>query len=223
MPDPKYAMPQISDNSETGPAPSYWSVAPTPGGGTCLTYALRGGDRQAALTALGIAFVLGGAYASYRLLAGEDLSIAGALLLLLPAGALLFGVYCLDVTQLARTDHRFSSQGLSVRRHSLFGASRTDIPRRAVAEVVQRYAPPHPDAAQPAHGDWVTFLVCRLEADSDAERSEHAMGGLHTEAEARWLGPLLATWAGVPLRRGFAAGFEETDAAELPDLDGPAG
>jgi hypothetical protein len=200
--------------------PQYWTQAISGEGGTLLTYAVRGGAGQSAVTALGIAFLLGGAYALYWLLAGEGLTVAGALLLLVPAGALLFGVYCLDVTLLARTEHLLGSHGLSVRRISLFGATRTDIPRRAVVAIRQHYSPPGPSAATGAPGDWVTFVACR--PDAQDKTGAHAMGGLHTAAEARWLGPLLADWAGVPLERGFAAGFEEADPAELPDPDAPA-
>ncbi len=199
--------------------PVFWTESISNEGGTLLTYAVRGGAKQAALTALGAGFTLGGAWFLYWLL-GDGLTIAGALLLLVPAGGVLFGLYCLDITLLAHTAHLLSRHGLSVRRYSLFGSTNTDIPRQAIVEISQRYSPPGPSAATGSPGDWVTFVVYRPTGDDKA--TEHAMGGLHTEAEARWLGPLLAEWAHVPLRRGFGAGYEEADPAELPDPDAPS-
>ncbi len=43
---------------------------------------------------------------------------------------------------------------------------------------------------------------------------------MRSPEEARWLGPLLAEWAGVAVTRGFGSGFEEADEKEMPSLEG---
>ena len=45
--------------------------------------------------------------------------------------------------------------------------------------------------------------------------------GMGTASEARWLGAILASWAGVSIDRGYNDAFDQADPAELPTLDAP--
>ena len=198
--------------------PCYWSQSMGGEGGTLLTYAVRGGRRQSAVKALGVLLVLAGAWAIYWLLSGgDDLTLAGAVLLIVPAGVTLLGVHCLDITLRAHTEILIGRHSLSIRRHALFGASVTDIPRRDIVEIAQQYSPPATNAGLISPGEWVTIVA--FQQTTGGQATEQAIDGLHTSEEARWLGPLLANWAEVPLRRGFGAGLEEAEGENMPNLD----
>lgn len=195
--------------------PPCWSLDSDGAGTTQLTYAVRGGAKQAVLVALGGALLLGGLYGIHALLAGGGLTVAGYILLLVPAGIALAGVYVLDIALVVRTTYRLGPVVLSSSRESLFGRRSQDIPRAAVQSIQQNYSPPGDSAPAGHPGDWTTLVTYR--ALADGKERVLALAGLSTPAEARWLGPLLAGWAGLPLQRGFGPAFEEADPAELPD------
>ncbi|TWO70796.1 hypothetical protein FN976_14730 [Caenimonas sedimenti] len=189
--------------------------------GTQLTFAVRGGAKQWALVALGSALVCGGLYGIYWLFEGSgELTVAGYIFLLVPAAVAVFGVYVLDIALMARTTYVLGARTLTHARESLFQRKRTEIARDTVTAITQQYSPPgdsHP-AGHP--GDWTTFVVYTLPGERKVR--ELAIDGLNSQAEARWLGPLLAKWAEVKMKRGFGPAFEEADAAGLPDLSSPA-
>lgn len=198
------------------PTPRYWRCGPDGAGGTRLTYAVRGGGSHAAIIALGGGLVAAGAWGIAWLTAGGGLTVAGWIfLLLVPGGAIVAGLYCLDRMLLARDEYVLASSRFSARTVSLFGGRRTDIARSAIRAVVQHYTPPPAGASSSHPGDWVTFVQWR--APHAGRDADFALAGLHSEAERNWLGPLLAAWAGVPLRRGFSASAAEADPDELPD------
>jgi hypothetical protein len=169
------------------------------------------------LVGLGAGLVLYCGSVIFRWLVEGDLTIPGyVLLLVVPGGGLLFGLRCLDVALRARTDYTLGLRGLAVRQQSLFGGKAVEILRQAIASVFQRYTPPDSSAPTSSPGTWTTFVSYR--EGKSAKTKDLALDGLGTPDEARWLGPLLANWAGVTLGRGFDASNDEADAAELPTL-----
>ena len=185
--------------------------------GTQLTYAMRGA-RQWVAAAIGGAFLCGGLYAIYWLLAlgGGELTIAGYIFLLVPGGAAAFGVYALDIGLTARTTYVLGARTLTHARESVFQRKRDEIARGTVTHISQQYSPPGEDAPSGDPGNWTTFVNYKLPGEK--KERDLPIDGLSSEAEARWLGPLLAEWAGVKLKRGHGPAFEEADPAELPDL-----
>jgi hypothetical protein len=194
--------------------PEYWTIS-RGGDGTTLTYAVRGGGKWLAVALLGAALVLGCALALWRFVSEGDLASAGVVLLLLPAGGIVAGAHCLDITLRARTSYLLGPEKLTARRIALFGKKTLEIPRSAVTGISQRYSPPGKSSPSGAEGDWVTAVQYRAGA---APATELVLDGMTTPEEARWLGPLLGAWAGVGSERGFAGGFEEADPSELPEL-----
>ncbi len=195
--------------------PSCWSVAPVATGGTQLTFAVRGGLKQYLLVALGAALLLGGLYGLYWLLAEGELTLAGFIFLLIPAGVALFGVYVLDIALLARTTYVLDSGNFAWKRHSIFGDKSLDIPRQQIKRISQQYSPPGDSQPQGHPGNWTTFVS--YEAVGTGKARDLALDGLSTPQEARWLGPLLAKWSGMPIQRGFGASHDEANPDELPD------
>lgn len=203
-----------SPPSSAPPAPPrYWTRTMGNEGGEVLSYAVRGGRAQWAVSALGLGCILVALWGAAWLLADGGLTVAGILfLLLVPGGTLLFGIYCLNIAHWARQDYLLDRHGLSARYHALFGGRRQDIPRQAITAIRQHYTPPGESASSRHPGDWVTFVSHR-DAVSGKNR-DFALAGMHTPEEARWLGPVLARWADVPLNRNLAEGYEEADPAE---------
>jgi hypothetical protein len=195
--------------------PEYWSKAADSGDGTTLTYAVRGGGTQKAVSLLGGALVLGGAWAIWWLVAGGGLTVAGVVFLLVPAGCILLGVHCLDITLRAHTSYLLGKETLAVWRSALFGGTTLSIPRQSITGISHRYSPPGKSSPTGTAGTWVTAVGYR---ENGGTAKELVLDGLATREEARWLGPLFGTWAGVPLQRGFASGFQEADRDELPAL-----
>jgi hypothetical protein len=196
--------------------PQYWSRGISGEGGEQLTYAIRGGFGQNLLIALGAACIIGAAWGSYTLLVGGGLTVAGVIfVLLVPGGALLFGLYCLNRALWERHEYLLGRLYFSSRRYSLFGDRKLDVPRQGIEAITQNYTPPKASSAHDP-GTWVTFVTHRDPATG--KTAGHALDGMHTPDEARWLGPLLATWAGVRLQRSFAEELEEADPDELPEL-----
>lgn len=198
--------------------PEYWSRAADGAGRTVLSHAVRGGKAMPLLTGLGIVCLGGALWGAYGLVAGGDLTIAGwILVLLVPGGVAAFGAHCLNIVFLARTDYLLGGHGLIARNFSLWGSGQADeIPRASVVAVTQRYTPPGESSPTGAPGTWTTFLVWQ---GKNGHRDEFALAGIGSAAEARWLGPMLAAWAGVPLKRGYGEGLDEADPEELPGLD----
>lgn len=198
--------------------PLFWTIDARGVDGVRLTYAVRGGVRHAALLVLGAALLLGGLYGMYWLAAGGDLTVAGYVFLLVPAAVVLSGIYVLDIALLAHSTCLLGRDRFVWSRKSLFGQKSHEIPRPSVKAVTQQYSPPGPSSPTGATGDWTTFVV--YQGKGARKPGEFALDGLKTPEEARWLGPLLAKWGGVPLERGFGPAFEEADPAELPDISG---
>jgi hypothetical protein len=196
--------------------PSCWTVDTADTGGMRLTFAVRGGLKQYLLSALGAALLAGGLYAIYWLLTGGELTVAGFIFLVIPAGVALFGVYVLDIALLARTTYVLDSGNFAWRRHSIFGDKSLDIPRQQVKGISQQYLPPGYSQPQGHPGSWSTFVS--YEEIGTRKARDFAMTGLSTPEEARWLGPLLADWAVVTIQRGFSAAYVEDVPVELPDL-----
>lgn len=195
--------------------PRFWTHSPDGAGRVQLAYAVRGGAVHAVLVAVGALLVAGGCAAAFWLVRGWGLTAAGwVFLVLAPGGAVLAGVYVLDRMLWMRIEYALGDGVLGAHRVSFFGNARTDIPRSAILGIAQRYSPPHKDAPSGDPGTWTTFVEWRT---PEGERRDLAIDGLHSAEERRWLGPLLADWAQVPLTRGHAAGFEEAPASELPD------
>jgi hypothetical protein len=204
----------MSNASATSP-PRFWSAEPTGPAGTRLTYAVRGGASQLVLIALGAALLAGGLWGTLWLLGAGGLTIAGYVFLLVPVGVALFGVYVLDIALLARSVYELDAQMFTGRRESVFQRKRTEIPLGAIRHILQQYAPPGNSSPAGAPGTWTTFVSHR--ALADGRERDFALDGLHSPEEARWLGPLLAGWAGVPLKRGFGPALDEADPQDLPD------
>jgi hypothetical protein len=209
-PEPK------SDVTADAP-PTNWTRAISGEGGEILTHAVRAGGGHVFLLALGALCLLGGVSGAYWLLSEGELTVAGAIfVLLVPGGVMLFGVYSLNIALWLRHDYLLSRHGLSARTYSLFGDKRHEIARGEIVGIRQYYTPPKSSSASSAKGDWTTFIA--YQPAGGGKENEWPIQGDDTEAEARWLGPLLARWANVPLKRGHGAGFEEADPAELPEL-----
>ncbi len=197
--------------------PEHWTRAISGEGGEVLTYAVRDGGGYLFLLALGTLCLLGGAWVAYWLLTEGELTVAGALfVILIPGGTMLFGVYALNIALWLRHEYLLGRHALATRSFSLFGDKRHDIARSDIVGIRQYYTPPKSSAPSGAKGDWTTFVAYRR--PGDGQEDEWPLTGADTEAEARWLGPLLARWANVPLKRGHGAGFEEADPDELPEL-----
>ena len=203
-------------NRNPPPIPLFWTNHVEPEG-TRLTYAVRGGVKQGVLVALGAALLAGGLYAIYWLFAGSgELTVAGYVFLLVPAGVATFGVYVLDIALLARSSYLMDALTLTAARESLFVNKRVQIGRSAIDHLHQQYAPPGESAPSGDPGSWTTFVA--YTKPGEKKLRELPIDGLCSEGEARWLGPLIATWAGVKLQRGFGPAFEEADVSELPDV-----
>jgi hypothetical protein len=178
---------------------------------------LRDGGAHVFLLGLGALCLLGGAWTIFWLLSGGELTVAGALFLfLIPGGAMLFGVHALNIALWLRHEYLLGGLLFAARTYSLFGNKQQEIARAEIVGIRQDYTPPDNSSPTGAKGEWTTFVVYR-EAAGKRERAL-PLEGAHSEAEARWLGPLLANWAKVQLRRGHGAGFEEADPSELPRL-----
>jgi hypothetical protein len=199
------------------PAPPCWTAERDLSGGTRLTFAVRGGARQWVLVVLGLGLALLGLWGMQWLLAaGEgELTVAGWIFLLVPAAVAAAGAYVLDIALYARTEYFLEVHGFTARRRSLFQNRSTTVPGGAIECIRQHYSPPGPSAPNGDPGSWTTFVSHR----ADGKPVDLALDGLHTPAEAAWLGPLLAQWSDKPLRRGFGPAFDEADAAGLPGLD----
>jgi hypothetical protein len=196
--------------------PPHWTRDISGEGGERLTYAVRAGGGHAFLVALGALCVLGGAWAAFWLLTEGELTVAGVIfLVLIPGGAMLFGVYALNIALWLRHDYLLGRYALAARTYSLFGDKRHEIARADIVGIRQYHTPPKHSSPSGATGDWTTFVAYR---PAGGKEQEWPLQGADTEAEARWLGPRLAKWANVPLKRAHGAGFEEADPAELPDL-----
>lgn len=206
----------VAGKSSAPATPSCWTVDRTETGAMRLTFAVRGGLKQYALAGLGAVLLLAGFYGVYWMLAGGELTVAGFVFLLIPAGVALFGVYVLDIALLARTTYVMDSGMLAFRRSSLFGDKSLEIPRQQIKGISQHYSPPGDSQPQGHPGSWATFVS--HESVGSRKPTDLALDGLSTPEEARWLGPLLAQWTGIPIQRGFAASYDEADRAELPDL-----
>lgn len=201
-------------SSSVSRPPQFWTRKPDSQGGERLSYAVRGGAPQAVLMGLGVALVAAGLAGAFWLTWGGGLTVAGWIfLVLVPGGAVLAGAYVLDRALLARTDYVLGNGMIAVQYVSLFGARRLEIPRSLILGLVQQYTPPGQGASAANQGDWVTLVEWRT---PEGQRKDLAFEGLHTDQERRWLGPLLAEWARMPIRRGFSASAEEADPAELP-------
>lgn len=212
------SKPEGKTSGQAGAMPQFWSQARDESGRTVLTYAVRGGKAGAVLGALGAVCLLGGAWGIYWLLSGAEFTVAAVVfIVVVPGGLIAFGAHCLDTAFWARREYVLGSLGLVARRQSLYGSgATTEIPRASATAVTQRYTPPGRSSPTTSPGTWTTFLAWRRK---DRHEDEFAFDGMHSPEEARWLGPLLAKWAGVPLKRGFGAQFEEADPDELPTLD----
>lgn len=192
----------------------FWAREPDSQGGERLSYAVRGGSSQAVLMGLGMALVAAGLAGALWLARGGGLTVAGwILLVLVPGGAILGGAYLLDRALWARTDYVLGNGMIAVRHVSLFGTRRLEIPRSLILGLVQQYTPPGHSAPAGSEGDWVTLVEWRT---PEGQHKGLVFDGLHTDQERRWLGPLLAEWTRMPIRRGFSASAEEADPAELP-------
>lgn len=209
----------VRASGHAGDPPEFWTQSASGTGGTLLTYAVRGGKARIVLGALGWISLLSGAWFAYWMLSEGEITVAGAILLLLVSGSLVaFGAHCLDIVFRARTEYVMNSHGLIATRYCLWGNKRTEIARSAVLGVAQHYSPPGPSSPSGSPGTWATVVGYR--STKRGRDDELALDGQGSPEEARWLGPLLAKWADKPLRRGFGAEFDEADPADLPSLDG---
>lgn len=182
-----------------------------------LTYAIRGGVAQLAVAALGLACFAAGAYGAFWLLTEGELTLGGALfIVLVPGGAMGFGVYCLNIALWARTEYTFAREGLTVRGYSIWGNTTRQVSRGNIRAVNQHYSPPDSGNAAGSPGTWATILDFTDEHGADDQLPFEGMGSV---AEARWLGSWIAQWVGIPLKRGFGDAFQEADEKELPSLD----
>lgn len=85
-----------------------------------------------------------------------------------------------------------------------------------ITGIAQQYSPPGRDSSTRNPGTWATILSYR---DKMKTGCELAFDGMGSPEEARWLGPWVASWAGISLKRGHATAFEEADPQELAKLD----
>jgi hypothetical protein len=210
--------PTISDaKPSNAEPPQHWTRTISGEGGDELIYAVRNGSGHLFLVALGMACLLGGAWTIYWLATESELTVAGYIfILLVPGGAMLFGVYSLNIALWLRHGYILGQYAFSARSYSLFGDKRQEISRQSIQGIRQSYSPPEESEATGAPGHWVTF-VSYIRADN-GKPDDFAVDGMRTKAEAQWLGPILSHWANVPLQRGFGAAFEDADPTELPDL-----
>lgn len=198
--------------------PSYWTPSVDGRGETTLTYAVRGGKARIMLAILGAAAISGGIGFIVYIIGGGGVTIAGIVLAIVIGGPLLaFGAHCLDTVFLARSEYLLSHSNFIACRSSMWGKKRTEIHRSTITEVAQHYFPPGSSSPSGASGTWTTFLVYGKKIGRGID--EFPLDGQGSVEEARWLGPLLAEWAKVPLTSGFGSGFEEADEKELPSLD----
>jgi len=204
--------------ARTGIAPPYWMLMQDASGQTVLSYAVRGGKAKRMLSLLGGACLAAGAWGAYWLLSGGGLTLAGVVLLVLvPGGLMAFGVHCLDTVFWARREYLLGTRGLVSRRYSLRGSGiDKEIERGAVTGVVQRYAPPSDSEASGSEGTWTTFLAWRRH---DGRLDEYPFGGMGSSAEALWLGPIVAGWAGVLIERGRGPMLEQSGSINLASDD----
>ena len=194
--------------------PRFWTSEADGQGGMRLCYAVRGGALRWAFIVVGIVLVAAGLGGAFWLAWGGGLTIAGWILLVLaPGGAILAGVYVLDRMLWARSEYVLGQGMIAARKVSIFGIRSQEIPRSLILGIGQQYTPPGNSAPAGRDGDWVTFVKWRT---PEGKREDFVFDGLHSPQERRWLGPLLAEWAGVPLQRGFSASAEEAAPAELP-------
>lgn len=197
------------------PLPKYWHREAMPSGGERLVYAVRGGRAFGVLLPLALALLAAGVWGARWLGWGADLTTAGWIFFILgPGGAVLAGVYVLDVLFWRQTRYTLDEGMIDAQVRSVFLRRRTQIARAMITGVEQAYTPPKNNAARGDPGIWAVLVNYRpLEGGTGSL----AMDGLGSEEESRWLGPLLATWARVPLARGFGASVaDEADPAELP-------
>lgn len=203
--------------SENRTPPQYWSMAISGEGGNILTYAVRSGGGYLFLLALGAICLLGGMWAMVWLTSESELTVAGIIfLLLVPGGAMLFGIYCLNIALWLRSEYLLGQFAFVARHFSLFGDKRLEIPRQAIEAISQSYSPPNQSAPTGAPGTWATFVVYRNAGKGKLD--DYALDGQDSKEEALWLGQILSKWANVPLKRGFGTEFEEADPNELPEL-----
>ncbi len=196
--------------------PAFWSQSTDGADGSVLTYAVRGGKAQIWLTLLGVLAVAGGAWGAYWLLGGE-LTVAGLIfILLVPGGLVAFGIHCLDISWFARTQYTFTSDGLVARRHSAWRNKSSEVIRSNITGIAQHYSPPGSNNSSRNPGTWATILSYRDKMNTGREL---AFDGMGSPEEARWLGPWVANWAGISLKRTHASAFVEADPQELPKLD----
>ena len=195
--------------SSSARIPPYWTSSIDSRGETTLTYAIRGGKAQVMLATLGATAVSCGIGFIAWMVYGGGLTIAGVVLMIVIGGALLaFGAHCLDTVFLARSEYLLRRSDFIACRSSMWGKKRTEIQRSALTGITQTFYPP---------GTWTTFLIRPKKVGKGI--GDFPLDGQRSVEEARWLGPLLAKWAGVPLTRSFGGGLEEADEKELPSLD----
>lgn len=200
------------DSKAVAAAPPYWRVGTDSSRALVVSYVPRGGKAIVAVAVLGVS-CLAAAAAFASSIVGAGTTIAGWILVTIVSGsAAAFGLHCLQRVLYERHDYRLGSASVIASHRSLWRGTRSvEIPRADITHIAQQYSPPKRGAARSDPGSWVTFL--------GRKDSDFALAGMGTEAEARWLGPLFAQWAEVPLKRTHGAGFDEADAAELPSLD----
>ena len=197
--------------------PPFWSETADGTGATLLIYAIRGGLAQFAVAVLGVACFVAGASGAFWLLTEGELTIGGMIfIVLVPGGAIAFGVYCLNIAWWARTEYAFTNQQLTARSYSIWGNTTRQVSRSSIRAINQNYAPPESGSAASSPGTWATILDLADEHGADGQLVFEGMG---SAAEARWLGAWVSRWAGIPLKRGFGAAFVEADEKELPSLD----
>ena len=206
------------ESGSSAGTPPYWSFSVDSRGETTLTYAIRGGKAHVMLATLGATAVVGGIGFIVWMVGGGGLTIAGVVFTIVVGGVLLaFGAHCLDIVFLARSEYLLRRSDFVAGRSSIWGKKRTEIKRSNITAVAQRYSPPESSSSTGAPGTWTTFLVSRKKVGKGSD--EFPIDGQGSVEEARWLGPLLAEWAGVPSTRGFGSEFEEADEKELPSLE----
>ncbi|QEA11572.1 hypothetical protein [Comamonas flocculans] len=195
--------------------PEFWRSETTASGSERLIYAVRGGRAFLPLLVLGAGLIGAGVWGAGALGWGADLTVAGwVLFIVAPGGAVLAGVYVLDVLFWRQHSYTFDASMLRVAERSLFFRRESEIARSLVRGVELAYTPPREDAATGDPGRWATLLEYQR---PDGESATLALTGMGSEEEAHWLGPLLADWAQVKLARGFGAAVaDEADPEELP-------
>lgn len=117
-------------------------------------------------------------------------------------GGVAFGVRVPDRMLFATTRYRLGEYRLFATVNSLFKRSSIEIARRQILQILRLYTPPETVKDE---GTYRTIVIYRM---PNAGRGELASEGI-TEQEAERIGPMIAEWANVPMRRDFAAGYEE--------------